>query len=197
LHDLGFSLQLGDVFVICDAGGGTVDLISYEVESISPRLQLKEVVPGSGGMAGSLGLNKRFEEAVKNLIGEEEFFRIKKLKAWFRAMTQFDREIKPAFRGNASEEYFVNFPLADLEDDRANGLEANCWKMTGFVSLFVYEVYSTANFGDRKDIKDIFAPLITDIIRLIGEQVNEVKIKMPNNGVTVSSCVYRNTLQSH
>lgn len=28
LHDLTFSLRAGDAFVICDAGGGTVDLIS-------------------------------------------------------------------------------------------------------------------------------------------------------------------------
>jgi len=135
LHDLGFSLRVGDAFVICDAGGGTVDLISYEVETTSPRLRLREVVPGSGGMAGSLGLNKRFEEAVKNLIGEEEFFRIKKTKAWFKANTQFDNEIKPAFRGKSSEEYFVNFPMADLDDDVGSGLVSNCWTMTGYVIL--------------------------------------------------------------
>jgi serine/threonine-protein kinase ATR len=33
--------------VLCDAGGGTVDLISYEVDSVSP-LELKELVPGTG-----------------------------------------------------------------------------------------------------------------------------------------------------
>lgn len=133
LRDLGFSLQVGDVFVTCDAGGGTVDLISYEVEEISPRLKLKELVPGTGGMAGSLGLNKRFEEAVKNLLGDEEFIRIKKLKAWFRALTQFDREIKPAFRGKSNEEYLVNFAMADLIDDRSSGLERDVWRVTGFV----------------------------------------------------------------
>ncbi|KFY82655.1 hypothetical protein V498_08516 [Pseudogymnoascus sp. VKM F-4517 (FW-2822)] len=166
LHDLGFSLKIGDAFVICDAGGGTVDLISYEVETTTPRLKLKELVPGSGGMAGSLGLNKRFEEAVKNLIGDEEFFRLRKTKAWFRANTQFDREIKTSFLGKPSEEYFVNFPMADLEDDPQNGLDSNCWRLTG------------------SDVKMMFAPLITDILRLINEQVNEVKLKQPKNGIT-------------
>jgi hypothetical protein len=33
-------------------------------------------------------------------------------------------------------------------------------------------------------VKDIFAPLIKDILRLINEQVNEVLIKRPNKGVT-------------
>jgi hypothetical protein len=38
---------VGDAFVICDAGGGTVDLISYEVTALDP-LELKELIPGTG-----------------------------------------------------------------------------------------------------------------------------------------------------
>lgn len=45
-HD--FALNVGDAFVICDAGGGTVDLISYKVMELSPSLKLKELVPGTG-----------------------------------------------------------------------------------------------------------------------------------------------------
>ncbi|KAF2712359.1 hypothetical protein K504DRAFT_474745 [Pleomassaria siparia CBS 279.74] len=159
LKDLSFSLSIGDAFVICDAGGGTVDLISYEVEALTPRLKLKELVKGSMGMADSLGLNKRFEEAVKNLIGEEEFFRVKKTKAWIRANTQFDRKVKPGFWGKPTEEYFVNFPMADLDDDPENGLESNCWRMTG------------------NNVKDIFSPLISDILRLISGGSNDPKLQ--------------------
>lgn len=42
------AFQAGDTFVVCDAGGGTVDLITYEVLQIQPKLELVEVVPGSG-----------------------------------------------------------------------------------------------------------------------------------------------------
>lgn len=45
---LNVALNSGDIFVVCDAGGGTVDLVSYEVENTSPQLQVKEVVPGTG-----------------------------------------------------------------------------------------------------------------------------------------------------
>lgn len=48
LYSLDFTLDIGDAFVVCDAGGGTVDLISYEVEEVSPQLKLKELVPGNG-----------------------------------------------------------------------------------------------------------------------------------------------------
>ncbi|KAM5370925.1 hypothetical protein ACJZ2D_008238 [Fusarium nematophilum] len=79
------ALSVGDCFILCDAGGGTVDLISYEVVALRPALALKEVVPGTGNMAGSLGLNKRFGEAVQNLVGEEEWIRLKKLPSWAKA----------------------------------------------------------------------------------------------------------------
>jgi molecular chaperone DnaK (HSP70) len=166
MHSLDFSLNVGDAFVVCDAGGGTVDLISYEVVGLSPNLQVKELVPGTGGMAGSLGLNQRFVEAVKNLVGEDQFADLRKTKGFLLAEKSFDREVKRAFKGDPNEEYFVNFPMASLDDDPDLGLEANCWRMTG------------------KDLKAIFAPLITDILRLIDDQVKSVRIKRPEGGVT-------------
>lgn len=51
-------LKLNDNFVVCDAGGGTVDLITYKVTQLSP-LQVEESVVGSGGLCGSTYLNRR------------------------------------------------------------------------------------------------------------------------------------------
>ncbi len=56
MHCLEFSLNVGDAFVVCDAGGGTVDLISYEVVGLSPSLQVKELVPGTGKLLSLLVL---------------------------------------------------------------------------------------------------------------------------------------------
>jgi len=83
-------------------------------------------------MAGSLGLNQRFEEAVKNLVGEDQYVGLRKTKGYSLALKSFDREVKRSFRGDPTEEYFVNFPMASLEDDPDAGLEANCWRLTGY-----------------------------------------------------------------
>ena len=120
--------------MICDAGGGTCDLISYEITSLKPKLELKELVPGKGGMSGSLGLNKRFKQAVKELVGDDQYVNLRKTKGFEEAVTQFDRSIKTAFRGLSDEEYFVNFPMARLHDDHENGVEANCWNMKWYVT---------------------------------------------------------------
>ncbi|TVY90525.1 Heat shock 70 kDa protein 12B, partial [Lachnellula willkommii] len=151
--------QVGDAFVICDAGGGTVDLISYEITQLKPSLELKELVPGKGGMAGSLGLNRRFEAAVKEIVGEDQYFSLRKTRGFELAVQQFDRSVKTAFRGDLDEDYYINFPMADLNDDPDNNLESNCWNMKGV------------------DVKSIFEPLINDIERLVDDQVNLVKVK--------------------
>ena len=39
--------QVGDALVLCDAGGGTVDLISYEIKSLNP-LDLAELTTATG-----------------------------------------------------------------------------------------------------------------------------------------------------
>ncbi|KAM0265125.1 hypothetical protein ACHAQJ_000277 [Trichoderma viride] len=157
---LDIALHSNDAFVVCDAGGGTVDLISYQVEDINPRLKLKELVPGTGGMAGSLGLNQRFGWAVRRLVGASQWENLQSSKAYQSAARQFDREIKKYFEGDVDEEYFVNFPRGRLEDNEDRGLESNTWTMTG------------------QDVMAIFDPIISDILRLIDEQVQSVKRKL-------------------
>lgn len=62
-------IKTGDTFVVCDAGGGTVDLISYSVTRLKPLLRVKEVVPGSGSLCGSIFLNRIFQKFLKNKLG--------------------------------------------------------------------------------------------------------------------------------
>lgn len=85
----------------------------------------------AGEMAGSLGLNKRFEQAVQDIMGEDQFFYLRQTKGFEEAKIQFDKSIKVSFRGGADEEYFVNFPMARLQDDPENNIQANCWNIKG------------------------------------------------------------------
>lgn len=72
LHGLDpHGLQVGDTFVVCDAGGGTVDLISYTITELSPKLKVKEAAPGTGDLCGSAFLNKRFGQFLEEKLGQE------------------------------------------------------------------------------------------------------------------------------
>lgn len=56
--------------MVCDAGGGTVDLISYQVTQVG-RLEVNEVTEGTGGKCGSSMLNNRFRRHLKQTHSEK------------------------------------------------------------------------------------------------------------------------------
>lgn len=75
LHGLDpHGLKVNDTIVIVDAGGGTVDLISYTITQLDPILGVKEAVPGKGGLCGSTYLNERFQDLLRRKLGGQEGF---------------------------------------------------------------------------------------------------------------------------
>lgn len=161
--------------------------ITYEVLKMQPYLELSELVPGDGklqsrsysqshshfagayislgAMAGSLVLNKRFEETVRNVVGDEQFADLKKGVGWAKALNEFDKVIKTAFTGDINEVHYVTFPKADLDDDPAEHLITNCWEMTGAI------------------LEDIFAPIIREVMRLVDVQILGAQAKRPSQQV--------------
>ncbi|KAL8930746.1 MAG: hypothetical protein Q9208_000287 [Pyrenodesmia sp. 3 TL-2023] len=65
------NIKVGDTFVLCDAGGGTVDLISYKVSALKPSLQISEAAPGSGSPCGSTILNRIFRKFLEDRLGHD------------------------------------------------------------------------------------------------------------------------------
>lgn len=126
-------------------------------------------------MAGSLGLNKRFAEAVQNVVGDEQWVTLKKGVGWSKASNEFDKVVKTAFRGDTDENFYIPFPSATLEDNEDEDLLGNCWAMSG------------------THVKEIFDPLITDIIRLVEEQVNSAQVKLQGRAIKVRSYLDINT----
>ncbi|MCJ1476627.1 hypothetical protein MMC13_005295 [Lambiella insularis] len=64
-------LQVGSTFVLCDAGGGTVDLISYTIMALKPLLKVKEAAPGTGALCGSTFINRLFESFLVRKLGHD------------------------------------------------------------------------------------------------------------------------------
>ena len=65
------NIKVGDTFVLCDAGGGTVDLISYKVSALKPLLKITEAAAGSGSSCGSTFLNRIFQKHLKDKLGDD------------------------------------------------------------------------------------------------------------------------------
>jgi hypothetical protein len=90
------NFQIGDSFVVCDAGGGTVDLISYKMTQVKP-MQLVECVEGSGKLCGAVFLDRDFEALMKQWLGDAWNVPDSVIKTFMN--TQWENGIKRGFDG--------------------------------------------------------------------------------------------------
>ncbi|KAI0125684.1 hypothetical protein BJ170DRAFT_684939 [Xylariales sp. AK1849] len=155
-------LKDGDAIVICDAGGGTVDLVAYEITSLYP-FEVKAMTSPSGGAHGSLMLNRTFEEEVRKTVGEDAYPGLKRTEAYRSALREFDVAIKLSFRGKSDPDRYVSFPMAKLQDNKSRGLIKNSMTLSGS-TLF-----------------RIFDPIISEIDKLVTDQVRNVQVQRLKN----------------
>ncbi|KAH8656043.1 hypothetical protein BGZ60DRAFT_567892 [Tricladium varicosporioides] len=95
-------LKVGDSFVVCDAGGGTVDLISYTIEQLKP-LKLAMCTESTGGLCGAVFLDIAFERQVRTMITAEVYAELTK-EPQRRMMNEWEHGIKRAFKIDAPED---------------------------------------------------------------------------------------------
>lgn len=128
-------------------------MISYTVQTLDPILQLEEAAPGSGSACGSIFLNRIFAETLKD--------RFKGDRGWESdpeildiAMDHFEKETKKRFNGKMGDK----IPMAGVGP------------RTG-IKRHRLELSST-------EIKEIFEPVISEILTLIKEQVQQTAKKV-------------------
>ncbi|KAK8104361.1 uncharacterized protein PG998_011394 [Apiospora kogelbergensis] len=61
-------VEKGTRFIVCDCGGGTVDIISYEVVKVRPELKIQECNIGNGGLCGATFLDQAFHKTLIAII---------------------------------------------------------------------------------------------------------------------------------
>ncbi|RVD87870.1 uncharacterized protein DFL_002074 [Arthrobotrys flagrans] len=63
-------IKQDDCVIVCDAGGGTVDVVTFQVTKMDPHLVLEEIVAPKGELCGSIYLEKGFEQILSARIGQ-------------------------------------------------------------------------------------------------------------------------------
>ncbi len=158
LHGLDpHGLELGDSFVVCDAGGGTVDLISYTVSKLKPILEVQETSPGTGALCGSAFLNMRFAKFLKAKLGKEEGFDDEVLA---EAMDKFEKSIKRQFTVAASPDEIYTIPVGGLANNKALGISRGRYALKA------------------SDLQAIFEPVVLEVIKLVKGQIATSKVEI-------------------
>lgn len=121
------SLKIGDTFVICDAGGGTVDLISYKITGVNP-LKIVESVSGSGDLCGSVYLDQRFEEYIRAVLGDNAIDDMK-LKSKTEMMRTWEAKVKFIYGHADSEDDYFEVTVPGVPDCEDTGVEDGFYTM--------------------------------------------------------------------
>ncbi|KAL8773753.1 MAG: hypothetical protein Q9209_001521 [Squamulea sp. 1 TL-2023] len=152
------SFAIGDTFVVCDAGGGTVDLISYKVTALKPILRVVEVAPGRGKKCGSTFLNRRFETFLRS----HETLRSRGQQTCFLAAEQLVdfSQIKRYFDGSKTQQYQI--PVPTFPDSEDHDVRRARYTLKG------------------TDLYNIFEPIIQDVIDLVWQQIEATKSAKSN-----------------
>ena len=172
-------LKVGDNFVVCDAGGGTVDLISYEIKQTRP-LRIEESAEGSGACCGAAMLNTKFEDLIREKMGANAFANLcrNKSRSWLTALKYFEDYVKRNFDITAPVDF--NIPFPGLADDEKVGIDQ------GFLTL------------SNREVADLFKPIMNNVIALVEGQVKKVESKgkvvagvVLVGGFGQSGCLYK------
>ncbi|KAF1850457.1 uncharacterized protein K460DRAFT_422933 [Cucurbitaria berberidis CBS 394.84] len=139
------NFKKGDTFVVCDAGGGTVDLISYKVRETDPMV-LAECVEGQGKLCGAVFLDQDFEALMKQLVGDAWNVQRSAIKDMMNA--QWENGIKRGFEGQ-SKDWKIRLPYECIERGAPHIITLN-----------------------QGHIREIFDNVISQIQELVNDQID-------------------------
>ncbi|KAK6532392.1 hypothetical protein TWF281_006581 [Arthrobotrys megalospora] len=151
-------MQPGEHFIICDAGGGTVDLITYQIQEVFPDLKIRESVVGGGGKCGSTYIDDAFHTLLRKRIGpsfdDATIWTARKKGKSSQLMQKFEI-CKRNFGETGDDTFYLElpFPINDEENRITDG-----------------ELHIS-----HDDMKSMFDPVVNSIIKLVESQAQKVK----------------------
>ncbi|KAF8863039.1 actin-like ATPase domain-containing protein [Acephala macrosclerotiorum] len=152
-------VQAGDSFVVCDAGGGTVDLISYTVKSFEP-FRLVECIGATGDLCGAVYLDRAFLHLVKTLRSKHTMDKDAERRFMER---EWELNVKRNFDGTHGP-WPVELP--QTQHNRKHSLK----------NVFKKEESSILTLtGDH--LRQVFAEVVPKIVELLRDQVEGIKTK--------------------
>ncbi|MCJ1246533.1 hypothetical protein MMC30_003741 [Trapelia coarctata] len=149
-------VKLGETFVLIDAGGGTVDAITYTVDRHYPLRLKREAVKPGGELCGSSYLNEDFHKHLLERLQDELYLEINGLTIESiveKETIDFENRLKRTFDIARSK-----FPVEEIF---IQGLVANHEKRFSTNRLKI----------QKEDLNNVFKPRLKGVARLMREQL--------------------------
>ncbi|KAH6612882.1 hypothetical protein B0J18DRAFT_447382 [Chaetomium sp. MPI-SDFR-AT-0129] len=147
------AVKAGDNVLILDCGGGTVDITTYTIRKTFPSIEFDEICVGVGGKCGSTYIDRNFLNLMTRRFGAAfENVPPRRKSPGSEFMASFEKA-KQSF-GTSENDTFDIYPI-DLQGDFAEEH---------------YDEDEAAVTLSRADMKELFDPVVEDILRLVGQQ---------------------------
>lgn len=118
--------------IVCDAGGGTVDLVAYEITQIHPYLKVDETVQAKGGLCGSTALDRAFLQLVRTRLGpqQDSLLTTKRTGRGSRMMSSWETAKKTFGSATSRESRWIEHGIWDILENEEMGITDEEIKLT-------------------------------------------------------------------
>lgn len=142
-------IKKGDTFIICDAGGGTADVITYMLDD----LKLREAIEGEGVLRGAMNLDLLFGSLVESLVDSNSWKAVdgESKRKFFKY--EWHNGLKVGFQdGHADRQWKIDLPHGCVPKE-------NQLKRKGAIILSSEEIKTK-----------VFEPVVSPILDLLQRQ---------------------------
>ncbi|KAK4504279.1 hypothetical protein PRZ48_005195 [Zasmidium cellare] len=177
-------LQDDHCFILCDAGGGTVDAVAYQVKKVKPLLELERATEPTGCKRGSAFIDTEFKLWLRDeVLGRDLYAELDPVNAHQKrisphtAETDAMRQLIKRFSSNkvvfsnhsrASIKIDLPPPLESLDHGRVNQGELTItWQAALTLSLMLWLIYF------RDEMKKLMDECVSPVVELILAQIEE------------------------
>ncbi|KAF3892548.1 Actin-like ATPase domain-containing protein [Trichophyton interdigitale] len=157
---LGASFKPGDGVLVCDCGGGTVDITTYLINKVEPLLSFEELCTGIGGKCGSTAIDRNLYRLMSRRFGKA-----------------FD--MLPAKKKGPGSEFMRKFEIVkkdfgfNIEEDKIYELPLNI--RAGKVKSEYFDDEERLVLLSSNDIRQLFDPVVDQVIGLVRKQMDDAE----------------------
>ncbi|THV49368.1 hypothetical protein BGAL_0198g00060 [Botrytis galanthina] len=153
------AVQRGDNILVCDCGGGTVDITTYTVTAITPKLTFDELCIGTGGKCGSTYIDRHLHALLSDRFGNA-FDSIPYSRKGPGSVLMNNWELlKKGFGSNMENPGTLELGPLYLD----------------LPSSHQYDRDENVTFLSPEDMKSVFDPIIDRVIKLVQKQVDQAQ----------------------
>ncbi|KAI8875168.1 hypothetical protein K501DRAFT_180167, partial [Backusella circina FSU 941] len=165
-----YNLKDGDRFLICDAGGGTVDLVVYQIKIDNGKKTLIEVSGGTGDICGAAYIDERMRYLIRSVLEELTESKIRITDSILdHCMSEFISSIKHTVS-------LVN----DDDDDDDDQFISLPYELGGYESTNLESSIEDCRLHIPMDVirKRVYKPITDKIMALIQYQFEQSQEKL-------------------